>query len=324
MKTKKTKVDWTVSRMVGVFAALKEPINVAELKKRYGIGMPELRELEYKVLGHAEETSATGSLHFSLEFQTENGQTMVKLLTQPILAKSVGVSLAEAHLAQQTLSLVELPEPRQKALKEIVQGLGAAVKKGKYAPSLDFLLTAPHLPFSDQNAKQLAQAVQDEKEVRFLYGHKEQAWRYVQPFSLRRDQGEWRLLTYDLERQGLRVFLLSKIKQVKVGEKFEWPLRYTKSHMKSMDLSRYRPNGTEVEVQIKIRNPAFEKFQRLFPYVHIAQKDRVWKKLTIYSADPQWVARTFLFGLCDVEILGPPDFKRAWLAEIKAVKALYQ
>src|SRR5665213_181224 len=324
MKKIKTKIDWTVSRMVGVFAALKESVNVEDLKKRYGIGLPELHELESKVLGHAEETSAAGNLNFSLQFERENGKMMVKLLTQPILAKSVGVSLAEAHLAQQTLSLVDMPEPRQTALKEIVRALGTAIKKGKYVPPEDFLFTAHKPPFFGDNAKQLAQAVQDEREVRFLYGRKEQTRRYVQPFSLRRDQGEWRLLTYDLERKGLRVFLLSKIKQVKVGEKFPWPIRYTKSHMRSMDLSRYQPNGTEVEVQLKIRNPAIEKFQSLFPYVHLVSKDRAWKKLSIYSADPDWVARTFLYGIGDVEILGPPEFKKAWQAEIEAVKALYR
>jgi predicted DNA-binding transcriptional regulator YafY len=323
MKKTRTKIEWTVSRMVGLFAALKEPVSVDELKQRYGIGIRELRELEVKVLGNAEETSPTGSLHFSLQFETVRGKTMVRLLNQPILAKSVGVSMAEAHLAQQTLSSVDIPEPTQTILNGITTALGAAIKKGKYVPPSDFLFTAHKPPFLDDNAKKLAQAVQDQREARFLYGRKNPVQRYVQPFNLRRDAGEWRLLTFDLERQDLRVFLLPKIKQVKIGGPFEWPARYTKSQMKSMDLSRYRRNGTEVPVDLKIRNPALERFQSLFPYVHVPPKDKGWKKLSIYSADPQWVAHTFLYGLGDVEILAPPDFRQAWQAEIKAVKALY-
>jgi predicted DNA-binding transcriptional regulator YafY len=158
--------------------------------------------------------------------------------------------------------------------------------------------------------------------VEFIYEGSEKPGRNVQPLSLRNDDGVWRLLAWDLDRKGLRIFKLVHIRKVAAGKRFKWPTVLNKTKLRAQDLSLYQPNGKEQTVLVQIRNPALERYQSFFPNVRITKKDMGWKKLSMVTQDPQWAARTFLPGLGDVQILGPAEFRKAWLEEIKAVKAL--
>ena len=46
--------------------------------------------------------------------------------------------------------------------------------------------------------------------------------------------------------------------------------------------------------------------------------------LTLPSNSPEWVARRFLPGLGNVQIMGPEKFRQAWLEQIKAVQKIYK
>jgi predicted DNA-binding transcriptional regulator YafY len=105
-------------------------------------------------------------------------------------------------------------------------------------------------------------------------------------------------------------------------ETFEWPPRTDFKKLKNMNLSVYRINGEEKQVKIKIRKPAWERYQSLFPLSRPPAKG--WVTLNMPSNSPEWVARHFLPALGDVQILEPIVFRKAWLKEIKGIKAIYK
>ena len=240
-----------------------------------------------------------------------------------VLERAMGVSRTEAQLALEALTYIDFPEPHRKVLKDIEKGLKDALKGGRPAEN-PFLFTHQSPPFLGPDGLKLAQSIQEEKEVEFNYEGSEMPHRKVQPLSLRNDDGVWRLLAWDLDRKGLRIFKLVHIRKVVVGKRFKWPATLNKAKLRAQDLSVYQPNGKEQNVLVQIRNPTLERYQSFFPHTRIDKKDLGWKRLSLVSQDPEWAARLFLPGLGDVHILGPAEFKKAWLDEIKSIKNMYK
>lgn len=324
MKKKASRLEWSISRLIALFAGLKTPMTLEQLEKRFGVRYSDLMFLEKHFLGQSEEMSSTGDFGFRLDMQKlKNGQTLVTPIVPTVLERAVGVSNSEAQLALAALTYIEVPEPRRKILKEIETDLSEALKKVKNPTNIPFLFSRQSPPFLDPEGLKVAQGVQEETELEFNYEGANKFERKVQPLSLRNDDGVWRLLAWDLDRQGLRIFKLSNIQKVVPGKGFKWPTQLDKAKIRATDLSVYQPNGKEQKVVLQIRNPTLEMYRSFFPNVRINKKDKGWKKISMVSQDPQWAARLFLPGLGDVKILGPAEFKTAWLEEIKAVKALY-
>jgi predicted DNA-binding transcriptional regulator YafY len=324
MKTKTSKVEWSISRLIALFAGFKKPMTLENLEKRYGVHLSDLMFLKKHLLGQSEETGITGDFSFSLEMERlPNGQTLVRPFSPAVLERSLGVSISEAKLSLEALTYIEIPEPRRKVIKEIEKGLRDALSKGKKPTEHHFLFSRQSPPFLDTEGLKLAQAVQEEIQLEFIYEGSDKPQRKVHPLSLRNDDGVWRLLAWDLDRQGLRIFKLTHIQNVVLGKMFKWPIGFDKSKIRSVDLSIYQPNGKEQTVLVQIRNPALERYQSFFPNVRINKKDMGWKRLSMVSQDPNWAARLFLPAIGDVQILSPAEFKKAWLDEIKVVIGLY-
>lgn len=306
---------WSVARLVALLAGVKKVTSFETLKKRYGVSTRDIVALERRLL----EASADGTPILSLE---SSYQLTAKANIPAELQEMARLDISETLWALRALAATYGGPKYDKALKSIAAQLTKGKWKGDYERFGRFYPDQSP-PLLTSEGRFVIDALQEKKLLNFHYKDSELTQRTVKPLSFRRGKNRWRLLAWDIHREGWRVFRLENMKDIKVSkETFGWPPRMDLNKLKNMDLSVYRPNGEEIQVKIKIRNPAWEKYRNIFPLSHPPANG--WVTLTMLSNSPEWVARYFLPVLGDVKILEPIEYKKAWQDEIKAVKAIYR
>lgn len=92
----------------------------------------------------------------------------------------------------------------------------ALIKLESLGAPLDvrFLGVAPKVGMTEPQAEALQRAIRDAVQVTFAYQRPDQSdavQRKVAPLRLHRAEGRWHLISWDLEREAIRVFLLSRM-----------------------------------------------------------------------------------------------------------------
>lgn len=106
--------------------------------------------------------------------------------------------------------------------------------------------------------------------------------RRVAPLALERIDGRWHLISFDLERQENRVFLLSRImgEVHQTSEVFARELRDSVPHIME-ELAALR----ERQVAVVSRRPSTEAFVRLPEKIHFLDEDVLAEELVIFGPD---------------------------------------
>ena len=305
---------WSVARLIALLAGVQPGATLDTLRKRYGVTTRDLVSLEKRLMDASEDGIPILSMESSPGIRA-------KAVIAKRLKEMASLDVSETLWAVRALAAGYGGPKYDKALKSIAAELTKGKWKGDYERFGRFYpdQSPPLLP---PEGRLVIDALQENKILGFRYEGADPEKRRVQPVSFRRDHNRWRLLAWDTQRGDWRVFRLDTMKDVKVsGETFVWPKRVDAAKMRSMDLGVFRPAGGEKQVKIKIRKPAWERYQGMFPLSRPPAKG--WVTLTLPSNSPEWVARHFLPALGDVRILGPEKFRQAWLAEVESVKKIY-
>lgn len=72
----------------------------------------------------------------------------------------------------------------------------------------------------------IKQAARERKVLRIIYIEKDntsEGWRYVEPYSFSRDEGEQGLFAWDISKNGIRRFSLDRITQAEITEQTYTP-----------------------------------------------------------------------------------------------------
>ncbi len=312
---RKPRTSWTVAKLAALLARLKHQPSLDELKRRWGVSVRDLIRLNRRVLGTVEETGITGTA--ALSIQISDGVAFS--LAGPLLEKAASLSGAERHLVVTGLRWLAAEEPLRQALLDLARRLSdAPVSPGGRRE----VVLAPFLTRREEaNLLAFMTGCREGRICRFHYEGDETGFmRVVRPLSLRKDAGAWRLLAWDENRRGLRVFRLGHVSRAECRpETFEWPEGVDPLEARSRDLSVYRPSGKEDMVKLRIRAGALRRLQHLFPRSKSPRSGNGWMNVELLSSNPGWVARTFLPELPDVRILGPAEYAAALREEHKAV-----
>ena len=79
---------------------------------------------------------------------------------------------------------------------------------------------------NDQILKKIKQAAREKKVLRIIYLEKDgtsEGWRYVEPYSFSKDEGEQGLFAWDISKGGIRRFSLERITQAEITEQTYTP-----------------------------------------------------------------------------------------------------
>jgi predicted DNA-binding transcriptional regulator YafY len=254
--------QWTVARAAAVLAAAvkkgRRP-SFAEMQRRFGIGLRELMHLNAR-LGINDDMNGTTQLRLELHF--EDGG--VRAIGADRLSQLTRLSRVQAAFAAQALEQLAVQGPT----KAFATGLAGRLKAAAGQVDDQLLIYRPSDP-ERLRAKValLHAALQQQQTVAFEYRGpaSKSAGRVVDPLSLRRDQGVWRLLGFDQHRQALRVFKLEHLtKLVITAHPFTWPKGLKPDEVKSRDLSVYAPSGKETAVKLKVSARLAEDWKSVF------------------------------------------------------------
>ena len=307
--------QWTVARAAAVLAAAVKGKqgrlpSLALMQKRFGIGLRELLHLNAR-LGINDDMN--GSMQLRLELQFEDGA--VRAIGADRLSQLTRLSRVQAAFAAQALQQLAVQGPT----KAFASGLAARLKEAAGQVDDQLLIYRPSDP-ERLRAKValLHAALQSSQTVAFEYRGpaSKSAGRVVDPLSLRRDQGVWRLLGWDQHRAALRVFKLEHLtKLVVTNHKFEWPKGLKPDDVKSRDLSVYEPSGKEVKVKLRVSARVAEDWVSVFKKVGKPDKSG-WAEATLMVGNVEWLLRTFLPRVDEVKVLGPEKVRQLWRDEL--------
>jgi len=311
---------WTVARLAALLARLKHQPSLDELKRRWDIGVRDLIRLNRRVLGTVEETATTGTA--ALSVQISDGVAFS--LAGPLLEKAASLSGAERHLAVTGLRWLAVEEPQRQALLDLARRLSDApvAPGGRREVVFSPLLTRRE----EENLIAFMTGCREGRKCRFRYEGDDAGFvREVRPLSLRKDEGAWRLLAWDENRGGLRVFRLGHVSKAEcLPDHFEWPEGVDRQEARARDLSVYRPSGREETVKFRIRAGALRRLQHLFPRYKAPKKGDAWVPAELFSSNPGWVARAFLPEWGNVKVLGPAAYAEALKSEYQAALSRYE
>ncbi len=308
---------WSINRMLALVAASKKQTTLENIQKRFGLNARDLMAMQWRL----HSASDDGRPLLGVRSSTTHQGPTVKAAVSNDLLQMAGLNLSETFWAVRALNSAYGGPLFDKALK----GIAAEMTQGKWKENFENLerfYPDPSPAVLLPEGCRIIDAIQHSRYLIFHYKGGELVKRIVKPVSFRQDHRRWRLLAWDIQREGWRVFRLDQMKRTKLGEKWApWLSEKELKDFKNMDLSVFRPTGQEVQVKIKIRQPAYDRFKHLFPHTSVPTKG--WVTLTLPSNSPEWVARHFLPALGDVQVQAPAEFRDCWLKEIKAVQAIY-
>ncbi len=72
----------------------------------------------------------------------------------------------------------------------------------------------------------IKQAAKERKVIKIIYIEKDgtnEGWRYVEPYSFSKDEGEEALFAWDREKNGIRRFILERIQEVEITSESYFP-----------------------------------------------------------------------------------------------------
>jgi predicted DNA-binding transcriptional regulator YafY len=325
---------WTVARLAALLAAGLEEgnrLDMAQAKKRYGVGLREILWLQRSLFGMLEDIGVNGAQYLSLDLEpdeTTPGKYRVSSIAPKALERMTCLSCEDAMLASRALKGVVADKAFEVKLKEISAGVAAELgpMEERKEGLVYYLYSDPDQTRS--KAELLAQAVLESRQVAFSY-HKPDSpqaeFRQVWPLNLRRDQGSFRVLAWDPARKAQRVFVLERMDQVKVfQDKFAWPKGLNREKILRQDLSLYRPTGREVSVKLAMTGRAFLRYFGVGAKPKTKKLKDGWVEFSLKSALPEWVARTFLPYLPEVKVLSPEEFKNTWDSTIQEIAKKYR
>jgi predicted DNA-binding transcriptional regulator YafY len=309
---------WSLNRLVALLSASKKETTFAALKERFGLTLRDLMEVERGLLTAAN----SGSPLLGLQWEGAKGGLTAKSMVGKEIQQLAGLDLSETLWAVRALEGAYGGPRYDKALKSIARAMTQGEWK-EYYERLDQFYPEQNPPLLPPESRAVIETLQEHRFLSFQYKGAKTEQRTLKPISVRRDHNRWYVYGWDVDRKDWRNFLLRDMENAKAGDKWaSWLPERDLREIKAMDLSHYRPSGNEVQVKVKIRQPAYGRFKYLFPLSNPPAKG--WATLTLPSNSPEWVARRFLPGLGNVQILGPEKFRLAWLAEIKAVQQIYK
>jgi predicted DNA-binding transcriptional regulator YafY len=286
------------------------------LNKRFGLTSRDLLELEWSL-----QTGRPGDTPILILDHSAKGPTAKAAISRKLL-ELASLNLSETLWAVRALEGAYGGSRYDKTLKSIKEAMTKGAWKENYE-TLNEYYPVPNPPVFPPEGRLVIDALQEQRLLSFQYKGAKIERRNLKPISFRKDHDRWYPYGWDNDRGDWRCFLLRDMKNVKVGDKWaSWLPERDLNEIKAMDLSHYRPHGNEEQVKVRIRQPAYDRFKYLFPLSRAPQEG--WSTLTLPSNSPEWVARRFLPGLGNVQIMGPEKFRQAWLEQIKAVQKVYK
>jgi predicted DNA-binding transcriptional regulator YafY len=309
--------QWTVARMAALLAAGSRPQNgrlpsLAEIEKRFGIGLREMLHLNRR-LGLNEDLS--GATPLKLELQFDHGQ--VRAIGADRLSQLTRLTRVQAAFVSQALESLAC----EGALRPFITSLAARLRTA--AGKVDQLLIFRPSDPAPLRAKLslLTQALRSQHSIAFEYRgpSSKSAGRVADPLSLRRDQGAWRVLCWDQHRNALRTFTLNHLtKLVITANRFEWRPHLKPEILKARDLSVYEPNGKEMAVKLRIGPRVAEEWKAVFTKLGKADKQG-YRDAMLMAGNAGWVLKTFLPMADEVRVLGPEPIKKLWRDELRLI-----
>jgi len=318
---KKKRVLWTVARMLKVLAAGvrgrgKHAPSIQEVEARYGIGIRELLRLSYR-LSAAEDFSPAGQLPLQLFIDQGDGETrLLGSQGADALVQLSRLSKADAILAADALENLAVEPKAGEACRHLALRLRKAV--GSFAADSRFLYRPSDPPAILAKVALVREGLNERHTLAFEYRGpaSKSAGRVADPLSLRRDNGAWRVLGWDHHREALRTFAVDHMAKIVVTEHvFEWPKGIDPKAVKSRDLSIYQPTGKETEVRLRVTRRVAGEWKNAFKKVGKPAKDS-WCDASIMAASTEWLVRTFLPMVDEVQVIGPESARQLWMAEI--------
>lgn len=320
----KKRMVWTVARMLKVLAAGvksrggRTP-NLEEVEERYGIGIRDILRLSRR-LSSSEDLSPAGQLPLQLFFGYGQDDTLAlgSQGAEPLLQLS-RLSKADALLAAQALDSLAVDSEAKKLCASLASKLRKAA--GSVIEDSRFLYKPSDPVAMLKKVALIRQGAAEQRTLAFEYRgpSSKSAGRVADPLSLRRDDGAWRVLAWDHQRQAMRTFALDHLAKIVItGNHFEWPKGTRPEEIKARDLSIYQPTGKEIEVKLRVSRRIAEEWKRSFKKIGKLGKAGT-RDVTIMAASGEWMLRTFLPMVDEVRVLGPEKVMQLWKDEIKAL-----
>jgi predicted DNA-binding transcriptional regulator YafY len=310
--------QWTVARVAALLAAGSRPQDgrlpsLAQIKKRFGIGLREMLHLNRR-LGLNEDLS--GATPLKLELQFDQGQ--VRAIGADRLSQLTRLTRVQAAFVSQAFDALAC----ESALRPFLTRLSTRLRSAAGDVSDQLLIFRPSDP-APLRAKLslLTQALRAQHSVAFEYRgpSSKSAGRVADPLSLRRDQGVWRVLCWDHQRLALRTFTLGHLtKLVVTAKRFEWQPHLKPETLKSRDLSVYEPNGKETAVKLRIGPKVAEEWKAVFTKLGKADK-KGYRDATVMAGNAGWVLKTFLPLADEVRVLRPEAIRKMWRDELRLI-----
>jgi len=320
--TRGKRVVWTLARVLTILTAGargrgRRPPTIREVEARYGIDIRELLRLARR-LTEAEDFSPAGQLPLQLFFDQDAGGTRI-LGSQgaDALVQLSRLGKADAILAADALESLAVEPGAGEACRRLASRLRKAA--GGSVTDLDFLYHPSDPSAVRAKVALIREGLNKRRTLAFEYRgpSSKSAGRVADPLSLRRDNGAWRVLTFDRQREALRTFAIGHMAKIVVTDHvFEWPKGVDLQAARSRDLSIYQPTGRETEVKLRVTRKLADEWRKAFKRVGKVAKDG-WCDTTIMSASTDWLVRTFLPMVDEVKVLSPEEVRKRWRDEIE-------
>jgi|GEM_PF-5071132 len=209
-------------------------------------------------------------------------------------------------------------------LKSELHGL-SEIEESVGLPIVERAISVPSSIYSQEQLQVfgfLARNIIDELSVSFEYINVSQtvaSVREVFPVQLKLKEGIWYLLTWDLQRDDLRVFKINKIGNLQVFKK-----HWTKPSQNSVDevlrageFSIWDRNEDQTEVRLKVEGHAeeFVVYQKLTATQEI-QPEEKFSIVIIQTSDLLGLKNWCRRFASEVEILAPQDLRESHAAEL--------
>ncbi len=309
------------SEIAGYVVGYDDEAKLDSIEKRFDRDKAELRNLgipvEYQDTGSPEQSGyiIPAKKFFLNKLQLDGGDAVLLSLA----ARSGALALGSPMLQESFRS----------ALRKLSVD-APAVEGIPYEPATMVEVISGNRRANEQ-LQLICSAVFGRRRIRFDYlGHNDEEARNrrLEPYGMGLHEGEWYLVGFDLDREGLRMFKLSRIVgPVKLigasdsGPEFEIPKDFHIRDHLDRDAWEFG-SGESTTVEVRMPKPLAEQMQRR----HRADAKSVSGGeaiLSIRARTPLRLLDEILSWGPDVRVVAPPDLVEAAKARIKDMLALY-
>jgi predicted DNA-binding transcriptional regulator YafY len=241
----------------------------------------------------------------------------------------VALLLAE-KLAKQYRGLA-IEKKLQKAFNKILLAASDKISVDLAALSEAYSFEANLSPeLNYETLEVLEQAIRENKSLKMLYFTAQSgsmSTRKVHPYHLRNFQGEWYLIAFDDKRQDIRVFLATRIQELKLLEE-----TFTKPN--DFDLKNYLQDGFSMirgnqKFDVEL---VFDEYQSrwirersaIHPTEKRTQLPNGELKIHLQVTNLDGIKRFVMQYGSHVKVIKPPELQQQILTEIKAMLEFYQ